>query len=276
MNYYPRAARLLKYENEGRNVERFLIGRQVSVVLLVFVCARITTFDVFIVDTPDWIIQAFMFSGFLGVILVVIVAQLTPQVLAAAYPIEFLNLPGMNIAFTFCIIVETSGLAHAVWLLCYAVKVTFYSCLCKYHDQHKMDIRQKKREEQLKKHGYKDIDTMANIAKDIEMSVDEESVNKRRKMKEQKKQNEKEYKDFTINNSKVASQIEQLMEQIEDRPDLFYLLGDDKYPGPAYYSNKFKQAGVETPCFLLPVSDKNHIPPHIVAMALLKNAAKRK
>ena len=65
IEHYQRAAKLLAFENKGRNVERFLIGRQVLVVGLVFVCARITTFDVFIVDVPDIIISAFMFTGFL-------------------------------------------------------------------------------------------------------------------------------------------------------------------------------------------------------------------
>ena len=78
---YPRAAKLLAFENRGRNVERFLMGRQVLVVFTVFVAARITTFDGFWASVPDAFIDSVMFSGFLGVILVVIVAQLTPQVI---------------------------------------------------------------------------------------------------------------------------------------------------------------------------------------------------
>ena len=71
---YPRAAKLLEFENKGRNVERmhnisiifhfcnmvqfsittgFLMGRQVLVVFTVFVAARITTFDGFWADVPD-------------------------------------------------------------------------------------------------------------------------------------------------------------------------------------------------------------------------------
>ena len=54
----------------GRNVERFLMGRQVPVVFTVFVAARITTFDGFWADVPDSFINSVMYSGFLGVILV--------------------------------------------------------------------------------------------------------------------------------------------------------------------------------------------------------------
>merc|ERR1712228_444594 len=261
--YYPRAAKLLKYENTGRNVERFLIGRQLSLVLLVFVCARITTFDVFIFDIPDWAINSFMFSGFLGVILVVTVAQLTPQVLASAYPVEFLNLYGMNVAFSMCLIVESTGIAHAVWLLCYTVKHSIYSCVCKYHTLNKQRLAAMK----LKKE--KQIDDMANIAQNIEMRVEMEQSIKKKSMA---KDVEFVDKDFTMNNSKVVLEIKQMMQQIDDRPDLFYLHGDNKYPGPSFYGDKFRQAGLKMPCFLLPPNDEKHIPPHIVAMALLKKA----
>eukprot|EP01084_Bolivina_argentea_P054418 99793_1 len=127
---YPRAAKLLAFENKGRNVERFLMGRQVLVVFTVFVAARITTFDLFWGDVPEEMIHSLMFSGFLGVILVVVVAQLTPQVLAAAYPIEFLNLPGMPIAFGACLVVEAIGIVHAVWFLCVMVRKMVYKCIC--------------------------------------------------------------------------------------------------------------------------------------------------
>ena len=83
--YYPRAARLLEWENRGRNVERFLVGRQVLVVFIVFLCGRITTFDTFIIDMPQWVVASLGHSGFLGVIMVVIIAQLTPQVFYQLY-----------------------------------------------------------------------------------------------------------------------------------------------------------------------------------------------
>ena len=51
------------------------MGRQVLVVFTVFVAARITTFEGF----WHWM-NGLSYSGFLGVILVVVVAQLTPQV----------------------------------------------------------------------------------------------------------------------------------------------------------------------------------------------------
>eukprot|EP01083_Nonionella_stella_P021854 60490_1 len=249
--FYPRAAKLLQHENTGNNVERFLIGRQVLVVLLVFVCARVTTFSVFIFEVPEWIMNTFMFSGFLGVILVVTVAQLTPQVLAAAYPVEFLNLYGMTFAFNVCLLVETTGIVHVVWLLCYGIKTLVYSCVCKHH------ISQKKSMMHLQRNG------ATGTTKHIEMHVGDQTANNKMMM---------ECKEFQKNNSKVIVEIEQMKQQMDDRPDLFDLYSDDQYHGPSHYSDKFEQCALKTPCFLLPPSDKNHIPPHIVAMALLKQA----
>merc|ERR1712228_778337 len=152
---------------------------------------------------------------------------------------EFLNLYGMNVAFSMCLIVESTGIAHAVWLLCYTVKHSIYSCVCKYHTLNKQRLAAMKLKKKKK-----------SMAKDVEF-VD---------------------KDFTMNNSKVVLEIKQMMQQIDDRPDLFYLHGDNKYPGPSFYGDKFRQAGLKMPCFLLPPNDEKHIPPHIVAMALLKKA----
>ena len=170
---------------------------------------------------------------------------------------EFLNLFGMNIAFSTCLIVLSTGIAHAGWLLCYAVKNSIYSCVCQYHSLQKRQSRAMEHE--------KGQNDMANIAENIEMRV---------QMEQAKKSNDGHFvdKNFTMNNSKVMLEIKEMMEQIDDRPDLFYLFGDDKYPGPKAYADKFVQSGLNIPCFLLPPSDEKHIPPHIVAMALLKKA----
>ena len=68
------------------------MGRQVLVVFTVFVAARITTFDGFWADVPDSFINSVMYSGFLGVILVVIVAQLTPQVISNQFGAEYISM----------------------------------------------------------------------------------------------------------------------------------------------------------------------------------------
>ena len=148
---YPRAAALLALENKGnilrnnidlymccvyvlynigRNVERFLVGRQVMVVFIVFLLARLTSYEEFYVRMPDAILQTVFKYGFMGTLIVVNIAQLTPQVLASAYPVQFLNLPIMKVVFYSCLLVEISGVAHAVYLLCYFCKNYLCKCLC--------------------------------------------------------------------------------------------------------------------------------------------------
>eukprot|EP01084_Bolivina_argentea_P034167 63233_1 len=184
------------------------------------------------------------------------------KVLAAAYPIEFLNLPRMNIAFGCCLIVESTGLAHAVWVLCVSVKRSVYSCVCKYHELNKKSMRDLKfaKEHSNSEYSPKYTKEIADIARNIEIGM--ENISEKHEMNLEK--------DFTINNNKVVVEIEQLMQQVDDRPDLFYLYGDDKFSGPSYYYDKFEESGVTIPCFLLPPSHEKHIPPHIVAMGLLK------
>ena len=77
----------------GDNVERFLMGRQVCVVFLVFFAAKLTTIYVeegedFLFPTPWWFKAIFLESGILGCIVLVIIAQLMPQIVAAKFPVR--------------------------------------------------------------------------------------------------------------------------------------------------------------------------------------------
>eukprot|EP00484_Ammonia_sp_Unknown_P010295 CAMPEP_0197072360 /NCGR_PEP_ID=MMETSP1384-20130603/210058_1 /TAXON_ID=29189 /ORGANISM="Ammonia sp." /LENGTH=491 /DNA_ID=CAMNT_0042511177 /DNA_START=229 /DNA_END=1705 /DNA_ORIENTATION=+ len=353
---YPRAARLLAFENKGRNVERFLMGRQVLVVGTVFIAARITTFD------GVWdAIHGLTFSGFLGVVLVVIVAQLTPQVLAAAYPTEFMNLPGMKIAFWACLLVEATGLVHAVWFLCVVVKKGCYKCVCavsdddddvkfdrvasksamrglKRHrdddddedddddddenDDEEVDIRvtndmlkaaekaevgineeaqtakggernavdgkrSKSAMRGLKRHRDDDDDEdddddddenddeevdirvtndMLKAAEKAEVGINEEAQTAQRRREERSRWKT----EYMAQNDDMDDQMNSLIEDVGNNRDLFYIYGDKKYLSPAQCHDKFKAAGLTPPQFLLPPDNPNHIPPHIVAMTLLK------
>ena len=77
----------------GDNVERFLMGRQVFVVVLVFFAAKLTTIyikegDNFLFPAPWWFRTIFLETGILGCIVLVIIAQLMPQIVAAKYPVR--------------------------------------------------------------------------------------------------------------------------------------------------------------------------------------------
>ena len=88
---HPTAYRLGQLAGQQDNIEKFLMGRQVFVVCLVFFIAKLTTIQArenglllseegFLFYVPQWVQTAFLETGLLACIVVVILAQLMPQV----------------------------------------------------------------------------------------------------------------------------------------------------------------------------------------------------
>jgi len=102
----------------GRILEKFLLGRQVFVVVVVFMLARITSptdLTRFMgADLPGWL-TSFIATGLVGVIMVVILGQLLPQILAVQYPLQFLNIHIMMWGLYATLVVEATGLVHFTW-----------------------------------------------------------------------------------------------------------------------------------------------------------------
>ena len=130
MVFYPKAYKLGQYAMKGDNVERFLMGRQVFVVCLVFFAAKLTTIhgtseSGFLFYVPDWVQAIFLETGLLACVVVVIIAQLMPQIVASIYPTQFLELAGMWPAYWACIVLETSGVTHICWVLAWLMSKVF-------------------------------------------------------------------------------------------------------------------------------------------------------
>jgi len=123
---HPKAYRLGQYAMKGDNIERFLMGRQVFVVCCVFFAAKLTTIhgnseSGFLFYVPDWVQALFLETGLLACVVVVIVAQLMPQIVASLYPTQFLELVVMRPAYWACIVLETSGITHICWVLAWCM-----------------------------------------------------------------------------------------------------------------------------------------------------------
>jgi len=118
---YPTAYKLGQVASQGDNIEKFLMGRQVFVVCLVFFAAKLTTIhgrtDGFLFEVPQWVQTVFLETGLLACVVVVIVAQLMPQIVASLYPVQFLELIVMKPAYYACIILEFCGITHFCWVL---------------------------------------------------------------------------------------------------------------------------------------------------------------
>jgi len=129
-NSHPAAYRLGQLAMQGDNVERFLMGRQVFVVTLVFFAAKLTTIhgnseSGFLFYVPDWVQALFLETGLLACVVVVIIAQLMPQIVASLYPTQFLELLVMRPAYWACIVLETSGITHICWVLAWVMSMAF-------------------------------------------------------------------------------------------------------------------------------------------------------
>jgi len=125
---YPTAYKLGQMASQGDNIEKFLMGRQVFVVCLVFFSAKLTTIHSkgeFLFDVPDWVQITFLETGLLACVVVVIVAQLMPQIVASLYPVQFLELVVMKPAYYACIILEFIGITHFCWVLAAGLAFVF-------------------------------------------------------------------------------------------------------------------------------------------------------
>jgi len=81
---HPAAYRLGQLAGQADNIEKFLMGRQVFVVCLVFFAAKLTTIHGrteagFLFYVPDWVQTVLLETGLLACMVVVILAQLVPQ-----------------------------------------------------------------------------------------------------------------------------------------------------------------------------------------------------
>lgn len=119
-----------KHHDSFRTVEgtdRFLAGRQLFVIVTVFLTAQITTFSKMntwpgtSIPFPSWtpaIVRLVLLDlGVLGALFVLWIGQLVPQFIANRNPQGFLNLPGMGGVLFSSVIVDRLGLTRpGYWL----------------------------------------------------------------------------------------------------------------------------------------------------------------
>jgi len=119
---HPHAYKLGQMAAKRDNVERFLMGRQMFVVFIVFFAAKLTTIhseseEDFLFPVPDWFRSIFLETGILACVLVVILAQLMPQIVAAKHPVAFLEFWIMKPGYYACIFLEATGITHITWVI---------------------------------------------------------------------------------------------------------------------------------------------------------------
>lgn len=120
---YPRAYAIHELVNRPDNVKRFIIGRQFCTVLVVFLMAQVSTFPEWKADGYDPILFYIVVkSGLVGVFIVLAFGQLMPELLAAEFPLRFMNLYFSYTVVYVSLVFDQIGVGHAAWTVYFGVR----------------------------------------------------------------------------------------------------------------------------------------------------------
>jgi len=117
----------LLFKGNGQNLPGFMIGRQLTVVASFFLVASITGLNITpgegnnIFGIQDSA-QQFLNYGFHGAVITTILASITWQLAASAFPIAFLNNPVTYILLVVALFLEWTGLCSGAWVLARVMK----------------------------------------------------------------------------------------------------------------------------------------------------------
>lgn len=122
LNDAPTAKYNCELAFSGRNLQTFLIGRQLGVTLCMFIVANMTTVRLKpgqknLFGVSDRMENLLFNTGFLGALITTVVGCLSWRIFAAAFPIVFLSNPIVSVLLRICWTLEASGVCSAAWLL---------------------------------------------------------------------------------------------------------------------------------------------------------------
>lgn len=118
----------LLFKGNGQNLPGFMIGRQLTVVCSFFLVASITGLNIKPDGRENNIFgisdgaQKFLNFGFHGAVITTILASITWQLAASAFPIAFLNNPVTYILLVIALFLEFTGLCSGAWVLARVMK----------------------------------------------------------------------------------------------------------------------------------------------------------
>jgi hypothetical protein len=115
---HPRGYALMKRATRGKNVRRFLIGRQAFVIFVVFLINQCTIFpDISRLNINSGVWFFFIQLGWPTALNVLCWAQLPTQILAAKDGYKFMDRFGPTLTLNVCLFTEMTGLAHFSWVV---------------------------------------------------------------------------------------------------------------------------------------------------------------
>ena len=118
---HPRTLRCTQLAHKGDNLDRFIVGRQFLVVLVVFaihfVATTTTTTSSSSNNVPQLWYDIFVSTGLGAILMTIIIGQLMAQVNAATCMLDFVNNYAMLVTTYISLFIEWSGLLHSVYLV---------------------------------------------------------------------------------------------------------------------------------------------------------------
>jgi len=116
---HPRALKNTNLAHNGDNMERFIIGRQFLVVLVVFVTNMMASSvkDASVLNLSKGLTEVFLNSGVAVILTTIMLGQLTAQINAANCMLDFINNYFMLFTTYVSLFIELSGLLHSVYLV---------------------------------------------------------------------------------------------------------------------------------------------------------------
>jgi hypothetical protein len=134
---HPRAYKMHLLVNKPEVLKRFIVGRQFFTVLTNFLIAQIAVFPHWPGDGyPPALFFIVIRSGLVGVMITLAFAQLCPELLAARYPLFFMDMYGSYSVVCLSLGIEAVGIGHCAWLVYFSTR----KFLCgKYY--HETDLR---------------------------------------------------------------------------------------------------------------------------------------
>jgi len=118
---HPITYQICSLAHKGNNLDRYLIGRQFMVLLIVFTMnqcgAALKHAEVFAL--PGWFLDFFLGAGIAMIMITACAGQLMSQVNACHCMLDFIDTHFMTVTLYVCLAIEASGLLHCVYLVQY-------------------------------------------------------------------------------------------------------------------------------------------------------------
>lgn len=119
---HPMSHRCTSIVYKGDNLQRYLLGRQFMVILIVFIvelCGATHGGDhaVELWGLPNWIINIFLSSGVAMILFTCMVGQLNSEIISCHYMLDYLNSWFALITVWVALAIEFSGILHICYLV---------------------------------------------------------------------------------------------------------------------------------------------------------------